>query len=89
MTDTEAAMDELLTAWQKEFPDSQVIVILGKGKEFTLYALNSSNDLAFSAGLTLFRTAIEQSKCDCAKCVEKRAMIENLIKTLDPEVAVH
>jgi len=89
MADTEAALDEVLTAWGKEFPDSQLLVILGKGKEFTFYALNSSSDLAFSAALTLLRAAIEQSKCDCEKCAEKRAMIENFIKTLDPEVAIH
>jgi len=89
MTDTEATMDELLTAWGKEFPSSSVIVILRGGERFTLYALNNSSDLAFSAALTLLRAAIEQNSCDCEKCAEKRAMIEHFIKTLDPEVAMH
>jgi len=89
MANTEAAMDVILTAWGKEFPSSQLIVILGKDKEFTFYALNSSSDLAFSAALTLLRAAIAQSGCDCEKCAGKKAMIENFIKTIDPEVAVH
>jgi len=89
MANTEATMDELLTAWRKEFPNSSVIVILGGGERFTLYALNGTSDLAFSAALTLLRAVVTQSSCDCEKCAKKLAMIENFIKTIDPEVAVH